>query len=57
MIAVAIAIVAVAVAATIAIGSALKGIFTAAVYRYAADSAMDGVFRPDLVQQAFRPKR
>jgi hypothetical protein len=41
----------------IAIGAALKGIFTAALYRYAADGQTDTYFRPDLIQGAFTPKR
>jgi hypothetical protein len=38
------------------ISSALTGIYTAAVYRYAAEGATDGSFDPSLVQKAFRQK-
>lgn len=38
------------------ISSALSGIYTAAVYRYAAEGATDGFFDPALVQNAFRQK-
>ncbi|HET7376283.1 MAG TPA: DUF6159 family protein [Anaerolineae bacterium] len=38
------------------ISSALTGIYTAAVYRYAADGATDTFFNPNLVQNAFRQK-
>ncbi len=38
------------------IASALTGIYTAAVYRYAAEGATDGFFDPSLVQKAFKPK-
>lgn len=50
-------IVLVALLATAAIiGSALKGIYTAALYRYAADGATDSYFDADLIHQAFQPK-
>jgi len=39
------------------IGSALKGIYTAALYRYAAEGDVSGGFAPDLIQNAFAPKR
>jgi Family of unknown function (DUF6159) len=39
------------------ISSTLSGIYTAAVYRYAATGEVGGSFRPELVQAAFRPKR
>jgi hypothetical protein len=38
------------------ISSALTGIYTAAIYRYAAEGATDGFFDPGLVQNAFRQK-
>ncbi len=38
------------------IASALTGIYTAAVYRYAAEGATDGFFDPSLVQNAFKQK-
>ena len=38
------------------VGSALQGIFTAALYRYAAEGETSGYFGTDLVQGAFRPK-
>lgn len=38
------------------IASALTGIYTAAVYRYAAEGATDGYFDPSLVQNAFKQK-
>jgi hypothetical protein len=38
------------------ISSALTGIYTAAVYRYAAEGATDGFFDASLVQNAFRQK-
>lgn len=38
------------------IGSALKGIYTAALYRFAAEGSTDSYFPRDLVQEAFRPK-
>ena len=39
------------------ISSTLSGIYTAAVYRYAATGEIGGAFRPELVQAAFRPKK
>lgn len=57
LIVLAILIAGAALAAVIAIGAALKGIFTAALYRYAADGQTDSYFRPDLIQGAFAPKR
>lgn len=38
------------------IGSALKGIYTAALYRYAAEGDVSGGFAPDLIRNAFAPK-
>jgi Family of unknown function (DUF6159) len=38
------------------ISSALSGIYTAAVYRYAATGEIGGSFNPDLVRAAFRSK-
>ncbi len=37
--------------------SALQGIYQAAVYQYAATGETSGFFAPELVQQAFKPKR
>lgn len=56
LIVLAVLIAGVALAATIAIGAALKGIFTAALYRYAADGQTDTFFPSDLIQGAFVPK-
>jgi hypothetical protein len=39
------------------ISSTLSGIYTAAVYRYAATGEIGGAFSPELVQAAFRPKK
>lgn len=39
------------------VSAALGGIYTAAIYRYAAEGASDGFFRPELVRDAFRPKK
>ena len=49
----AVALVALAVVVLAVIGSALKGIYTAALYRYAAEGDISGGFSPDLVQNAF----
>ncbi|MCC6613125.1 MAG: hypothetical protein IT320_06575 [Anaerolineae bacterium] len=38
------------------VSSALTGIYQAAVYRFAAEGETGGMFAPELVQQAFRPK-
>jgi hypothetical protein len=38
------------------ISSTLNGIYTAAVYRYAAEGEASGFFREELVRGAFRPK-
>lgn len=46
-----------AVAAVIAVGAALRGIYTAALYRYAADGDTGAYFSADLVQNAFVPKQ
>jgi hypothetical protein len=51
------AIAAAAFAAVLAVGAALKGIYTAALYRYAAEGQTDLFFPNDLVQTAFAPKR
>jgi hypothetical protein len=50
------AIVVLAVAVLIAIGAALKGIYTAALYRYATDGTTGAFFPDDLVRNAFVPK-
>ncbi|MCA9908183.1 MAG: hypothetical protein KC519_05990 [Anaerolineae bacterium] len=39
------------------ISSALTGIYQAAVYRFAAEGETGGMFAPELVHQAFKPKR
>lgn len=52
----AIAVAVVAVAAALAVGASLKGIYTAALYRYAADGAIGQSFDGDLIRQAFTPK-
>lgn len=44
------------VAAIIAIGSALNGIYRAALYRFAAEGASSGVFSDDLIRNAFVAK-
>jgi len=44
------------VAAIIATGSALNGIYRAALYRLAAEGASTGVFSDDLIRNAFVPK-
>ncbi len=38
------------------IGSALGAIYSAAVYRYATEGEAGGMFAPDLVREAFRPR-
>lgn len=50
------AIVVLAVAAIIAVGAALKGIYTAALYRYAAENSASGFFPEELIRHAFVPK-
>ncbi|MEA2528216.1 MAG: hypothetical protein QOF73_5443 [Thermomicrobiales bacterium] len=57
LIVLAVLIAAAAFAAIIAVGAALKGIFTAALYRYAAEGQTDSYFASDLVKSAFSPKR
>jgi hypothetical protein len=37
--------------------SALQGIYSAALYRYASDGSVGGPFANDLLQSAFRPKK
>ena len=56
LIVVAVALAVVIFAAIAAVGSALQGIFTAALYRYAAEGETDGYFSSEMVRQAFRPK-
>jgi hypothetical protein len=56
VIVVAIALAAIVLTAVALVGSALQGIFTAALYRYAADGETDGYFAPDMVRGAFVPK-
>jgi hypothetical protein len=38
------------------INSTLKGIYVAAVYRYAAEGEASGFFSEEMVREAFRPK-
>ena len=45
------------VAAIIAIGSALNGIYRAALYRFAAEGAATGAFSDDLIRNAFVAKK
>jgi len=45
------------VAAIIAIGAALKGIYTAALYRYATSGSSGGYFSDVLIQNAFVAKK
>lgn len=52
----AVALAAVILTAIALVGSALQGIFTAALYRYAAEGETSAYFAPDLVQGAFRVK-
>jgi hypothetical protein len=56
LLAVAVAVVMLAVLVLGVVSSALSGIYTAAVYRYAATSEVGGSFSPDLVRNAFRVK-
>jgi VIT1/CCC1 family predicted Fe2+/Mn2+ transporter len=52
----AVALVVLAVLALGLIGSTLTGIYTAALYRYAAQGEIGGTFSPELVRSAFRAK-
>jgi hypothetical protein len=52
----AVALAAIVLTGIVLVGSALSGIFTAALYRYAAEGESDGYFAPEMVQGAFRPK-
>ena len=56
LLAVAIAVVVIAVLALALISSTLSGIYTAALYRYAAQGEIGGTFSPELVRNAFRTK-
>jgi hypothetical protein len=56
LIVIAVALAAIVLTAVALVGSALQGIFTAALYRYAADGETDGYFAPEMVQGAFVPK-
>jgi hypothetical protein len=38
------------------LSSALKGVYTAALYRYAV-TGEEGLFDPEIMDNAFRPKR
>jgi len=44
-------------AGLIAVGSALSGIYNAALYRYATEGQASGAFSPEDLNSAFRPKR
>ena len=55
-VALAVALLVLALLALGVISSTLTGIYTAAVYRYAALGQLSGDFRPELVQNAFRVK-
>ena len=55
-IALAIAVVVLAVLALGLIGSTLSGIYTAALYRYAAEGEIGGTFSPEMVRGAFRAR-
>jgi hypothetical protein len=39
------------------VNATLSGIYTAAVYRYAAEGDISNGFEPEMVQEAFRPKK
>lgn len=52
-----IALAVLAVGAVILIGSALQGIYVAAVYKYATAGVTVEYFDPELVQNAFKPKQ
>lgn len=57
LIVLAIGVVVAVVAGIALVGSTLQGIYVAAVYRYAVEGAITPqYFRPELVQNAFRPK-
>jgi Family of unknown function (DUF6159) len=56
LLAVAVAVVVLAMLVLGVVSSALSGIYTAAVYRYAATGEVGGSFSPDLVRNAFRAK-
>jgi Family of unknown function (DUF6159) len=45
------------VAVMAAVGSALSGVYNAALYRYATSGEAGGAFQPADLQGAFRPKR
>jgi hypothetical protein len=47
---------AVVIVVLILISSTLSGIYSAAVYRFAADKETDVFFSPELVESAFRKK-
>lgn len=54
------AVIAISVVAFIALAlmhSALQGIYSAALYRYASEGTVGGPFADDLLQSAFRPKK
>jgi hypothetical protein len=56
LIVVAVAALVIAMIAAALIHSALSGIYSAALYRYAADNKATGGFAPETLQLAFRPK-
>jgi hypothetical protein len=57
LIAIVVALVVTAMLLLALISATLSGIYEAAVYRYAAEGKIDGFFRPELIQNAFRPVR
>jgi hypothetical protein len=46
-----------AIGLLVALGSAMSGVFNAALYRYATVGEAPGVFQPEDLQGSFRPKR
>jgi hypothetical protein len=46
-----------AVGALIAVGSAVSGVFQAALYRYATSGTADGAFHVADLQSSFRPRK
>lgn len=51
-----VALIVLAVIAVSLVGSALSGIYTAAVYRYAVEGQVSSQFSPELIQGAFKAK-
>ena len=54
---IAAAVLVIALLALGVISSTLSGIYSAAVYRYAAESEIGGGFSAEMSQSAFRPKK